>query len=73
MDALSLLKEDHDKVKRMLTELESTTERGVKTRQELFSKVKQELHVHEAIEEEIRGRSATSIHVRQADSPGRQS
>jgi hypothetical protein len=53
MDALSLLKEDHDKVKKMLQELESTTERGVKTRQELFSKVKQELQVHEAIEEEI--------------------
>jgi len=53
MDALSLLKEDHDKVKKMLQELDSTTERGVKTRQELFAKVKQELQVHEAIEEEI--------------------
>jgi Hemerythrin HHE cation binding domain len=37
----------------MLQELESTTERGVKTRQELFAKVKQELRVHEAIVEEI--------------------
>ena len=37
----------------MLAELESTTERGVKTREELFTKVKQELVVHEAIEEEI--------------------
>jgi Hemerythrin HHE cation binding domain len=53
MDALSLLKDDHDKVKKMLQELESTTERGVKTREELFTKVKQELQVHEAIEEEI--------------------
>jgi len=53
MDALSLLKEDHDKVKKMLQELESTTERGVKTRQELFTKLKQELQIHEAIEEEI--------------------
>jgi len=53
MDAMKLLKDDHDKVKKMLTELESTTERGVKTRQELFAKVKQELTVHEAIEEEI--------------------
>ena len=32
MDAIALLKADHDKVKRLLTELESTTERGVKTR-----------------------------------------
>jgi hemerythrin HHE cation binding domain-containing protein len=53
MDALSLLKKDHDKVKKMLQELETTTERGVKTRQELFTKVKHELTVHEAIEEEI--------------------
>jgi hypothetical protein len=53
MDALSLLKDDHDKVQKMLQELESTTERGVKTREELFTKVKQELQVHEGIEEEI--------------------
>jgi len=53
MDALSLLKEDHDKVKKMLDELESTTERGVKTREELFTKVRQELEVHETIEEQI--------------------
>ena len=53
MDAMSLLKEDHEKVKKILGELESTTERGVKTREELFTKVKEELVVHEAIEEEI--------------------
>ena len=53
MDAMSLLKEDHRKVKKLLEELESTTERGVKTREELFTKVKQELVIHEAIEEEI--------------------
>jgi hemerythrin-like domain-containing protein len=53
VNALSLLKEDHDKVKKLLTELDATTERGVKTREELFRKVKLELQVHEAIEEEI--------------------
>jgi hypothetical protein len=53
MDALTLLKTDHDKVKKLLTELESTTERGVKTRSELFSTIKGELTVHEIIEEEI--------------------
>ena len=47
MDALSLLKEDHDKVRKMLEELDSTTERGVKTREELFQRVKHELEVHE--------------------------
>jgi hypothetical protein len=53
MDAISLLKEDHDKVKKILEDLDETTERGVKTREELFTKVKGELEVHEAIEEEI--------------------
>jgi hemerythrin-like domain-containing protein len=53
MDALKLLKTDHDKVKRLLADLESTTERGVKTRQELFATIKGELTLHEIIEEEI--------------------
>ena len=53
MDAMTLLQEDHQKVKKMLAELETTTERGVKTREDLFTKIKQELVVHEAIEEEI--------------------
>jgi hypothetical protein len=53
MDALALLKADHDKVKKLLTELDSTTERGVKTRENLYSKLHRELEVHESIEEEI--------------------
>ena len=53
MNAISLLEEDHRKMKKLLSELESTTERGVKTREELFGKVKEELTVHETIEEEI--------------------
>ena len=53
MDALSLLKEDHGKVKKLLAELEKTTERGVKARTELFATIKGELSVHETIEEEI--------------------
>jgi hemerythrin-like domain-containing protein len=53
MNALTLLEEDHRKVKRLLTELEATTQRGVKTRSELFERIKSELTVHEAIEEEI--------------------
>jgi hemerythrin-like domain-containing protein len=53
MDAIALLKADHDKVKKLLTELETTTERGVKIRAELFSTIKGELTVHEIIEEEI--------------------
>ncbi len=53
MDAIALLKRDHDKVKSILAELEPTTERAEKTRTELFAKLKTELTVHEIIEEEI--------------------
>ena len=53
MDALTLLRRDHDKVKGILRELEPTTERAEKTRTELFRKLKTELTVHEIIEEEI--------------------
>jgi predicted DNA-binding protein len=53
MDAITLLKTDHDEVKRLLNQLETTTERGVKTRAELFATIKGELTLHEIIEEEI--------------------
>jgi len=53
MDAIQLLKTDHDAVKKMLEAGEKTTERGVKTRQELLTRIKEELTVHEIIEEEI--------------------
>ena len=53
MDAIAMLKADHDKVKDLLSQLESTTERGVKIREELFATIKGELTVHETIEEEI--------------------
>jgi hemerythrin-like domain-containing protein len=53
MDAISLLKADHDKVKKMLTEGDETSERAEKTRTELFARLKEELTIHERIEEEI--------------------
>ena len=53
MDALTLLEQDHQKVKKIMGELEKTTERGVKTREELFNRLVQELTVHEQIEEQI--------------------
>jgi predicted DNA-binding protein len=53
VDAITMLKTDHDKMKDLLTRLEATTERGVKTRGELFATIKGELTVHEIIEEEI--------------------
>jgi iron-sulfur cluster repair protein YtfE (RIC family) len=53
MDAFELLKQDHEKVSGIFEKLEPTTERGLKTREELFTQLKQELDVHAAIEEEI--------------------
>ncbi|MBW3594924.1 MAG: hemerythrin domain-containing protein [Actinobacteria bacterium] len=53
MDAFKLLEEDHHKVKKMLGELEDTSEQAIKTREELFAKIKQEMLVHETLEEEL--------------------
>ena len=53
MDAFELLKKDHEKVSGIFEKLDATTERGVKTREELFTQLKQELEVHARIEEEI--------------------
>lgn len=53
MNALSLLERDHRAVERLLEELETTTDRGVKTRTELFERLRRDLTVHEVIEEEV--------------------
>lgn len=53
MDAITLLREDHRKLKALLRELEPTTERAVRTRSELFDRIKVELTAHEIVEEEV--------------------
>ena len=53
MDAIAMLKADHDKIKDLLARLDATTERGVKIREELFATIKGDLTIHEIIEEEI--------------------
>jgi len=53
MDAIRLLTDDHDALKKLLDEIKVTTDRAEKTRGELFSRIKMELTVHEVIEEEI--------------------
>jgi hypothetical protein len=53
MDAITLLKADHEKVSGIFEKLEETTERAEKTREELFLKLKQELDLHSHIEETI--------------------
>lgn len=53
MDVLTLLKEDHARIKKLLADGETTTERGEKTRTELFERLKTTLTAHEQMEEEI--------------------
>ena len=53
MDALKLLKQDHELVKRLLAEGDELTERAEKGRKELLTRLKSELEVHERIEEEV--------------------
>jgi len=53
MNAFTLLKEDHKKVGGILEKIDATTERGVKTREELFTQLKTELDIHAEIEETI--------------------
>ena len=53
MNAIELLTQDHQLVKKLLEELSSTTERAVKKRAELLERIKQEVTIHTALEEEI--------------------
>ena len=53
MNALEMLKKDHETVKGILEQLEATTERATKKRGELFAQLKEEMAAHETIEEEI--------------------
>jgi len=53
MNAITLLEDDHAKMRKLLDELKATTERGLKIRAELFTTIKGELTIHEIMEEEI--------------------
>jgi hypothetical protein len=53
MNAFQLLKEDHQKVDGIFQQLEPTTERAEKTRQELFTRLRMELDIHTQVEEKI--------------------
>lgn len=52
-DAIAMLKEDHKAMKSIMEDIDATTERGVKTREELLGKMKAELQLHEMIEEKV--------------------
>ena len=53
MNAIDLLKADHERVKALLTQLSESTERGVKKRTELLAKLEMEISLHTKLEEEI--------------------
>ena len=53
MNAIDLLIEDHERVKDILTRLTESTERAVKTRSELLSKLEMEVTIHTELEEQI--------------------
>ena len=52
-DAISLLKEDHKKVRALLAALEKTTERSADRRVKLLQQIESEVKVHATVEEEI--------------------
>lgn len=53
MNAIDLLKEDHVKVKQLLSDGEKLGESKPEKRRSIFEEVKREMTVHEQIEEEI--------------------
>jgi len=53
MNAFELLKSDHKKVAGIMEKIDGTTERALKTREELFTQLKTELDIHAEIEETI--------------------
>lgn len=53
MNAIELLTNDHQKVKKLLEDISNTTERAVKKRADLLKKIALELQVHTTLEEEI--------------------
>ena len=52
-NAITMLKSDHATVKRLLRELNATTERAVKERGRLVRQIERELKTHAQIEEEV--------------------
>lgn len=53
MEVFELLKADHEKVAGIMEKIDETTERGIKTREELFTQLKSELDLHAQVEEQF--------------------
>lgn len=52
-DAIAVLKEDHVRVRKLLSELEKTSEKAVSKREQLLATIEQELKTHTQIEEDV--------------------
>lgn len=53
MDAIQLLKEDHEKVKKLFKEYDSLGEKALTKKRDIANKILMELEIHAEIEEEI--------------------
>ena len=53
MNAIDLLIQDHEKIKKLLEQISSTTERAAKTRVDVLAQIEAELLSHTQIEEKI--------------------
>jgi hemerythrin superfamily protein len=53
MNAFEVLKADHEKVAGIMEKIDQSTERASKTREELFTQLKNQLDLHAQIEEQI--------------------
>jgi iron-sulfur cluster repair protein YtfE (RIC family) len=52
-DPIAQLEDDHERVRRLLAELEQTTEKTATRREKLLATIEQELRVHTKIEEDV--------------------
>jgi hemerythrin-like domain-containing protein len=52
-NAITMLKADHVTVKRLLRELDDTTERATKERERLVAEIEREIKMHSQVEEEV--------------------
>jgi len=53
LDAITLLRDDHEMLRKLVSEFADTTERAIETRKKLLKRLEAELRAHTTIEEEL--------------------
>ncbi|MEZ6030962.1 MAG: hemerythrin domain-containing protein [Hyphomonadaceae bacterium] len=53
MDAITVLRDDHEMLRKLVSEFADTTERAIETRKKLLKRLEAELRAHTTIEEEL--------------------